>query len=331
MIEQFENAKVKKILTLPEDNDQSWKADLQKLINGDITLDRKTAGENSIKALQRLLIFMGYSTSFRGAYTIDGDFGRGTNRGLAQFKFENGLKTSFDRSVLCYPCKASNAHKLITKIPDVKLTLASLKKMIEIIQAAIVSNQVMCGSFKEAIFHLNNTQQRSLLTCRKILEHYGDMARDAVNEIKSTTGLDIEVKWLLAIIKQETGGVIRPRFEQHLLSSYNSKQPDVAFSELRLRATSFGLGQILGVNYKMVGAPSAQSMFFSSPKEQVVHIARFLIKRSINTKKVVQKSKPVDQDFRTIARYYNGPKYEEHHYHERLARWYKEFQSLMQP
>ena len=85
MLVKFEDKQIRRILTLAEDNDDSWKADLQKLINGQVTLDRKTAGENSIKALQRLLVFLGYSTSFRGGYRIDGDFGRGTNRGLAQF------------------------------------------------------------------------------------------------------------------------------------------------------------------------------------------------------------------------------------------------------
>ncbi len=330
MLIQFENAKIKKIITLPEENDDGWKSDVQKLINGDVTLDRKTAGENSIKALQRMLLFLGYSTSFRGAYMIDGDFGRGTNRGLAQFKFDHGLRINYDRSTLCYPCKSSNAHRLITIIPDVKLTIPTLKKLLETVETAIANRQIMCGSYRDAILHLNNTHRKSLMTCRKIYETYGQMAKDAVIQLKSEYGFDMNIEWLLAIIKQETGGVIRPRFEQHLLSAYNKKFPDLELEEVRLRATSFGLGQILGVNYKMVGVASAKAMYFSAPKDQIVQIGRFLIKRSKNTKQVVQKKRPLNADFRTIARYYNGPKYADHHYHEKLARWYREFENIIQ-
>ena len=53
-----------------------------------MTLTRQSAGESAIKAVQRLLIFLGYSTASSGAFLIDGDYGRGTNRGVAQFQFE---------------------------------------------------------------------------------------------------------------------------------------------------------------------------------------------------------------------------------------------------
>ncbi len=328
MLDKFETPKIRKILTLPADKDESWKADLQKFISGDVKLDRHTAGENSIKALQRLLIFLGYSTSFRGAYTIDGDFGRGTNRGLAQFKFEHNVRTNYDRNTLCYPCKASNAHRAITIIPDVKLTVATLQKIVAQVETAIQSGQLMCGSYTEALKHLNLTHSRQLFSCRTILDKYGQMASDAVDKIKIESGITIEKAWLLAIIKQETGGVVRPRFEQHLLTSFNKKHPNESLEELRLQATSFGLGQILGCNYKMVKAASAKAMFCSPLKDQVLHIGRFLIKRSKHTKAVVQKQKPKETDFRTLARYYNGPKYEEHRYHESIASWYKEFKAL---
>lgn len=41
-----------------------------------------------LERIQRLLIFLGYPTSTSGVYTIDGDFGRSTNRGVARFQFE---------------------------------------------------------------------------------------------------------------------------------------------------------------------------------------------------------------------------------------------------
>jgi|GEM_PF-2859991 len=46
-------------------------------------------------------------------------------------------------------------------------------------------------------------------------------------------------------------------------------------------------------------------------------------------KEEVQKAAPSDRDFRSVARFYNGPKYEAHHYHEQLARWHREFKMLM--
>jgi len=49
------------------------------------------AGESAIKAVQRLLVFLGYSTASSGAFLIDGDFGHGTNRGVAQVQFEKAL------------------------------------------------------------------------------------------------------------------------------------------------------------------------------------------------------------------------------------------------
>ncbi len=74
-------------------NGSDWSEDLRRLERGDITLTRKSAGEAGIKAVQRMLVFLGYSTASSGAFLIDGDFGRGTNRGVAQFQFEYGLNS----------------------------------------------------------------------------------------------------------------------------------------------------------------------------------------------------------------------------------------------
>ncbi len=87
---------------------------------------------------------------------------------------------------------------------------------------------------------------------------------------------------------------------------------------------SQGLGQVLGSNYKMVGAESAVAMFQSSIEEQVVFVARFLSRKP----KIVSKSTPTSQAFAQLARFYNGPGYAKHHYDESLARWFREFQSL---
>ena len=325
MIPAINDDRIQQILWVPEDRDQTWKSDLQRFEQGDVTLTRRSAGESSIKAVQRLLIFLGYSTSASGAFAIDGDFGRGTNRAVAQFRFEHGLNGRISRDTLCYDCTWRNASRNITVIPDVRLTVKTLETMLESAIRAIDANDVMCGSFDEAVFHLNGVQRRSLLSCRQIYERYAELVDQAVVQLGDEQGIDIQPEWILAIIKQETGGVVRPRFEQHLLTRYNRQEPRADFVELRYRSMSFGLGQILGDNYQRVGAPAARAMFVSPLDEQVLFVARFLALKG----DVVSRKNPSEQDFRTVAKYYNGPGYEAHHYHEGIARWFREFRTIL--
>ena len=212
MIPAINDERIQQILWIPEDRDETWKSDLQRFEQGDVTLTRRSAGESSIKAVQRLLIFLGYSTSASGAFAIDGDFGRGTNRAVAQFRFEHGLNGRISRDTLCYDCTWRNASRNITIIPDVRLTVKTLETMLESTIRAIETNDVMCGSFDEAVFHLNAVQRRSLLSCRQIYERYGERVDQAVARLGDEQGINIQPEWILAIIKQETGGVVRPRF-----------------------------------------------------------------------------------------------------------------------
>jgi len=325
MISAINNARIQEILWAPEDRDEAWRIDLQRFQQGDVMLTRRSAGESSIKAIQRLLIFLGYSTSSSGAFAIDGDFGRGTNRAVAQFRFEHSPATRISRETLCYDCNWQNARKNITVIPDVRLTVQTLETMLKNALQAIDTGDMMCGSFEEAIFHLNAVHQRTLFTCKQIHQRYGPPTVQALMQIKEEQGVNVQPEWILTIIKQETGGVVRPRFEQHLLTRFNRQEPAANFVELRYRSMSFGLGQILGDNFQRVGAPSAHAMFVSPLNEQVLFIARFLVSK----RHVVSKKNPSEQDFREIAKYYNGPGYESHHYHEGIARWFREFRTIL--
>ena len=324
MIPALNNKKIQNILWAPGKRDEEWKSDLGRFEKGDVTLTRKSAGESSIKAVQRLLFFLGYSTSSGGAFAIDGDFGRGTNRAVAQFRFEHGMTKQDFRQTLCYDCNWRNARTNIKEIPDVRLTVKTLETMLDSATSAIDTKEVMCGSFNEAIYHLNNVHQRKWFSCRQLLERYGPEVEGAVTRLENEQNITIRPEWVLSIIKQETGGVVRPRFEQHLLTRYDRRDPGADFVELRYRSMSFGLGQILGVNYKKVGAASARAMFTSPLDEQVLFTARFLAP----LRSVVARKNPSGQDFRAVARYYNGPGYAKHHYHERIARWFREFRSI---
>ena len=319
------NPRIKSIITHPEDDTAIWRADLERFVSGDTTLTRKSAGESGIRAIQRLLIFLGYSTSSSGAFAIDGDFGRGTNRGVAQFLVEHGLTRSIDRTALCYPCQWNTARSLITSIPDARLTPATLEKMAGIARQRSEAGQVMTGRFEDAIFHLNALDKHQYLSCRKILERYGEMSQAASRKLETGSGKRVRPEWILAIIRQETAGIIRPRFEQHYLTRLNSQHPAVELEELRMQSMSMGLGQVMGANYKRVGAASATELFTAPAERQVEFVARFLSARE----DVVKKNAPSEDDFHKLARYYNGPKYAAHHYHEGLARWHREFRMLM--
>ena len=241
MISAIKDEKIQKILWAPGTRGEEWKSDLERFKKGDVTLTRKSAGELSIKAVQRLLFFLGYSTSSTGAFAIDGDFGRGTNRAVAQFRFEHGMTRQDFRKTLCYKCNWQNARSNITTIPDVRLTVKTLKTMLDRTKRAIANNEVMCGSFNEAVYHLNNVHKRALLNCRKILKRYGTLVDRAVTGLANQRNINVRPEWVLSIMRQETGGVVRPRFEQHLLTRYDRKKPGVEFEELRYRSMSFGL------------------------------------------------------------------------------------------
>jgi peptidoglycan hydrolase-like protein with peptidoglycan-binding domain len=315
--------RLRRILSLSGD-EEDWAHDLARLERGDTTLTRRSAGEAAIKAIQRLLIFLGYSTASSGAFLIDGDFGRGTNRGVAQFQFEHGLNPAVGRGALCYPCRFQTARRLITAVPDVKLDLATLEKMVAAAYAAIAADRIPFGRFDEALFHLNSLDRGQHLDCRGILARYGAAARQAAATLQAERGVVIAPAWILAIIRQETAGIARPRFEQHKLSNANARHPDTPMAELRVQSMSFGLGQIMGFNHHSVGAPSAEAMLYSPMEEQVLYVARFIARKSA----VVAKKNPESSDFRIMARFYNGPAYAKHFYHERLARWFREFRRL---
>lgn len=86
-----------------------------------------------------------------------------------------------------------------------------------------------------------------------------------------------------------------------------------------LKAASWGLGQILGENFAMVGYDTPQDMVRAFMEDEANHleaIVEFLIEAGI------------DDDLRAhrwevVARVYNGPGYAEHNYHGRMADRYR--------
>jgi peptidoglycan hydrolase-like protein with peptidoglycan-binding domain len=324
-MERFlQNPNISKVLTPVGDTQYRWRDVAERFRKGESGINRQSVGEEAIKAIQRMLVFLGYSTSSTGAFAIDGNFGRGTNRAVAQFEFDHGLNIQLTRKILCYPCTWQTAETNIVTIPDTRLSLKTMEVMLRVATDAIARNRVLCGTFEDALFHLNALDRRQVLSCQQIKKRYGGNVKAAVVQVKEENRVTIQPEWVLAIIKQETGGIVRPRFEQHILTRLNNKQGQANLVELRYQAMSQGLGQILGSNYKLVCAESAVAMFQSSIAEQVLFVARFLARKS----EIVSKRNPTSRNFAQLARFYNGPGYAKHHYDESLARWFREFQSL---
>lgn len=82
-----------------------------------------------------------------------------------------------------------------------------------------------------------------------------------------------------------------------------------------LRSASWGLGQIMGFNARLVGYEDAPAMiraFADSEDEQVMAIAEYIVRRGLA-------DELRRRDWRGFAFGYNGPKYAVHHYHEKIA------------
>lgn len=325
MLEALEDPRIRKVIALGGGDD--WRPDLERLMAGDQTLTRESAGEAGIRGIQRLFVFLGYSTAATGAFSIDGSFGRGTNRALAQFQFDRNMTDAVTGDHLTYEAQWNTAAKNIVAIPDVRLNFESLQEMLTAAREAIDHGDVAFGDFDTAIEHLDLLHQRKSFDCAQILERYGPAVGTAAERMQDERGVTVEPNWILAIIRQETAGVVRPRFEQHWLTKLSKQCPNEDLAELRYQSMSFGLGQILGVNADRVGAPSARAMFTSPLDEQVLHVARFLA-ASAKVRPTLQLEEPTLDDFAVVAKYYNGPAYASHHYHESLQGWFREFRRL---
>lgn len=91
-----------------------------------------------------------------------------------------------------------------------------------------------------------------------------------------------------------------------------------------LKACSWGLGQVLGENHKMLGYATPQAMVKAFMDDEEYHL-KGIIDYLINA--------GIDDDLRehrwqTVARVYNGPGYAEHNYHGRMAAAYAKWAAI---
>ena len=89
---------------------------------------------------------------------------------------------------------------------------------------------------------------------------------------------------------------------------------------IALRSASWGLGQVMGFNHKVVGYSSARDMvaaFLDDEETQLKAMIKFIAWRGLDTKLR-------GHDWRGFARGYNGPQYAKYNYHLKLEEAFNE-------
>lgn len=93
-----------------------------------------------------------------------------------------------------------------------------------------------------------------------------------------------------------------------------------------LKACSWGLPQILGENHAMVGFGTVQDMVRAFLDDEEAHLEAMVAfiraaKIDDDLRRIAALKRPATaEDWREVARTYNGPKYAKHGYHTRLAK-----------
>ena len=91
-----------------------------------------------------------------------------------------------------------------------------------------------------------------------------------------------------------------------------------------LKSASWGLGQVLGENHRIVGYATPQSMVRAFMEDEEAHleaIIEFLIANHIDDDLKAHR-------WSTVARVYNGPGYAKHNYHGRMAAAYAKWSRI---
>lgn len=94
--------------------------------------------------------------------------------------------------------------------------------------------------------------------------------------------------------------------------------------EAALMSASWGLGQILGENHKIVNYSTVKSMILAFMEDEQHHLqamADFIIANKID-------DDLAEHRWSVVARVYNGPGYAKHGYHERLRKAYLKWSSV---
>jgi N-acetylmuramidase/Putative peptidoglycan binding domain len=94
-----------------------------------------------------------------------------------------------------------------------------------------------------------------------------------------------------------------------------------------LQSASWGIGQVLGENYREAGFTSPEELarqVFASEDQQLIAVANEIVTDGVARALATH-------DWKTFARIYNGPNYAENDYDNRIRTWFEKFSSGASP
>lgn len=170
---------------------------------------------------------------------------------------------------------------------------------------------------------------------------------DTVQKTELARKFAIELAALNTIVEIESSGAgfdpktgeIKIQFEPYWFQKYTQqriangvenqpaewkayRQAEAIDKEAAIKATSWGLGQIMGFNFKTAGYATPEKMvddFKISEAKQLEGMLTF-IRNNPPMYRALQK-----RDWETFARLYNGPQYKKFNYHTKLKTTYEKY------
>lgn len=297
------------------------------VLDGKERIGRDTNHQRTVAALQLGLISLGYVTTMGGGALIDGDFGPGTNRGLAMFKID--YMDRMHRNNSPRDLASSSLLEVRRKMNPEEVDAETALAFFSALEAQLTHDPIF-GEDYEHVRVMAELLERREIPCDGVpMYRLLSAARVASETLLEDTGgkAKFDPAFLLALVYQETKGVPRPRLEHHY---YAARRPWVEEEPRRAReeSTSWGIGQIMGTNAKSLGVP-IPALYASNSEGQFELICRFLLRSKAGPVFTGRSSSLKQTDMRVVARYYNGPGFAQNRYDVKLWRWYQEYKEIL--
>lgn len=274
--------------------------------------------EALISAVQKFLVLLGIPTTLEGDCLVDGKWGPGTSRALAFYK---------EAAVSLGPCDndiealyAPSISALKAAIRNETLAVWWLHRM------ETLSHEVLEKSDnpRRKLWDWWMHQKKVQLSCHEIFRNDRIPARAAQEKLMLTVaGQELPPNFyhlLLAIAKEECGGVPAPRLEQ---SNFVLYRPILEGFNL---GRTYGLGQISGKELETLLEGSSWSKSTSDPQLQYGLIGLKLL--TSEAAAAAKKSRLTFEDCTKVARYYHGAGFVASRYNHGLMQSLQEFKAL---
>lgn len=297
------------------------------VLSGEKKITRDTNDQDVVAVIQLGLISLGYVTTMGGGALVDGDFGPGTNRGLAMFKIDWMNKEFWNNDPV--DLASSSLLEVRRKMNPEELDAAAAEALFTALEWQIDYEPIL-GAPHEHIRVMDEIAEGRAIPCDgSSMQRLVSAAKMVSESILEDTGgkAKFDPAFLLALVYKETHGIPRPRFEHHY---YAARRPWVETDPRRAReeSTSWGIGQIMGSNAKDLGVP-IPALHCSPPPEQFDLICRYLLRSKAGPIFTGRSFLLQQKDMRVIARYYNGPGFAQNRYDVQLWRWYQEYKEIL--